>query len=242
MSTVKFYGYGYSDVGGRQINEDSFGVYEDNGKICAVVADGLGAHGGGKNASEIAVKNIINCVKHGRLPDETEIMYRFLQTNEEIIASRKNTYEMKTTAVMLALVKNRAIWAHIGDSRLYHFYNGRIKDYTIDHSLSQLAVSLGEITREQIPGHKERNKLLHVLGEEGEQPEICGPVELEKGFHAFLLCSDGFWEYVREEDMVLDLYRTTSAKQWIQSMQCRLTQAAAKNNDNHTAVAVYAEV
>ena len=56
------------------------------------------------------------------------------QANQEILDTRANANQMKTTAVALYIDKDRAVWGHIGDSRLYHFYNGNLADYTEDHS------------------------------------------------------------------------------------------------------------
>ena len=107
---------------------------------------------------------------------------------------------MKTTAVALYISGSQARWCHIGDSRLYHYYNGELKDYTRDHSVCQVAVRMGEITRREIPGHPDRSKILRALGSERIEPELHPVVTLDKGFHAFLLCSDGLWERLQEDE------------------------------------------
>jgi len=214
-------------------------AYGDN--YCAIVADGLGGHGGGKQASRIAVSCLSVCGKSGELPAEEEIYRAFAAANEEILKRRRDENHMKTTAVYLCIHGNRAVWAHIGDSRLYHFTGHRLCDYTLDHSVSQMAVALGEIRREEIPGHCDRSRLLRVLGDEELKPEIHKPVCLEPGRHAFLLCSDGFWESVTEDEMLLDLCKSPSPEEWIRSLYARIMKRQGKEHDNHTAVAVFAE-
>ncbi len=235
-------GFGYSGQGGRPYNEDSYILLPQEEHFCAVVADGLGGHGGGEQASRIAVSRLSLCGDAGRLPDKGEIMECFRAANDEILRCRKNENHMKTTAVYLCIHKNDAVWAHIGDSRLYHFHNEELRDYTLDHSVSQMAVVLGEIKREEIPGHCDRSRLLKVLGDEELRPEIHEPVRLEPGRHAFLLCTDGFWETVSEEEMRLDLYRSSSPQEWIRSLSYRLLKRIGEKYDNHTAVGIYVEV
>ena len=238
----KLSAFGYSCIGRREENEDSYSLSVENGRVTAVVADGLGGHGGGGQASEIAVCCLKECDGRRELPDGEEILRRFRNANDEIVQRRKNQMEMKTTAVYLCVKDKEAIWAHIGDSRLYHFYEGRLADYTRDHSVSQLAVDLGEISRDEIRNHRERSRVLRVLGSEDMQPDIHPRLELAPGFHGFLLCTDGFWEYVLDEEMLMDLQKAVCAEEWISSMQLRLGRRVQEGNDNHTAVAVMMEI
>lgn len=238
---VRVEGYGYSCQGGRTENEDSYGMAAYGNNYCAVVADGLGGHGEGKEASLTAVKYLSACGKSGELPTEEEIYHAFEAANKEIMIKRLDENHMKTTAVYLCIHGNQAVWAHIGDSRLYHFLNGRLCDYTLDHSVSQMAVALGEISRREIPGHCDRSRLLRVLGDEELKPEIRKPVLLGKGSHAFLLCTDGFWESVTEDEMLLDLCKAASPEEWLHSMYLRIMKRQGEGHDNHTATAVFAE-
>lgn len=233
---------GYSGSGGRSENEDSFGIFAHGNMTSVIVADGLGGHGGGKQASEIAVKHFSTCTSPNGLPEDEMILACFHGANKEIISSRLNANHMKTTAVYLAIRDAAAKWAHIGDSRLYHFWNEELCDYTLDHSVSQMAVVLGEITRDQIRGHCERSRLLKVLGSEEIAPEIHKAVKLGPGRHAFLLCSDGFWESVLEDEMILDLYKSATAEEWLGAMRYRVMKRMGPDHDNHTAVAVFVRI
>ncbi len=237
----KLSAFGYSHIGRRGENEDSYSVSVEEGCVIAVVADGLGGHGGGGQASGIAVRCLKACGGSG-LPEEATLLQCFQKANEEIARRRKNQIEMKTTAAYLCVRGREAVWAHIGDSRLYHFYEGRLADYTRDHSISQLAVELGEISRDEIRNHKERSRVLRVLGGEDMEPDIHPRLELAPGFHGFLLCTDGFWEYVLDEEMLVDLQKAACAEEWIGSMRLRLGRRVQEGSDNHTAVAVMAEI
>jgi len=233
----------YTALGGRRENEDSFFAQQSAPKLAfAAVADGLGGHGGGKAASQIAVQALGACRANSRLPEPEEIARWLDEANREILARRSGPNHMKTTAVFLAVQGNRAVWAHIGDSRLYHFANGELAHFTLDHSMCQLAVRLGEITRDQIPGHPDRSRLLRVLGEEEIAPEFHEPVELCPGRHAFLLCTDGLWERLAEAEIGLDLQKSDTPGAWLDYLRRRAEKRKWADVDNNTAAAVFVEV
>ena len=147
---------------------------------------------------------------------------------------------MKTTAVALVLAEGAAGWAHAGDSRLYWFRDGKLAFQTRDHSASQIAVALGDITVDQIRFHEDRNRVLRALGQEGSlNVETGGEAPLGPGRHAFLLCTDGFWEYVLEREMEADLAVASTPGQWLERMRARLEERVSGSNDNHTAAAVW---
>lgn len=236
--------YGYTDTGSRMENEDSYS-YETYGeeRYCAVVADGLGGHKGGREASRIAVRHLASAWENtSRLPAAERLLERLNAANSEILAARQSADQMKSTVVALYLWGKQAIWIHIGDSRLYHYHDGCLIHYTNDHSVPQISVQMGELTRSQIPGHPDRGRLLRVLGTEELRPEFSGPVPLGPGQHAFLLCSDGFWEYLREEEIGLDLGKSESPKQWIDYLRWRGNKRKSADADNNTAIAVFLEV
>lgn len=232
----------YTAIGSRTENEDT-GACEQLGaeQMYAVVCDGLGSHGGGQAASRITV-NQLKRMRFTQLPTAEQIREWMNQSNQEILRKRNGPHHMKTTAVALFVSQNQAIWAHIGDSRLYHYYNGRLADVTADHSVSYLAVKLGDITRRDIPSHPDRNKVLKVLGEDTIAPEIHDPVTLSPGQHAFLLCSDGLWERLHEDEIMLDLHKSQTPDQWLFNLRCRAELRKHTDVDNNTAVAVYLTV
>lgn len=230
----------YTDIGGRSHNEDSCRfLAADADCLLAVVADGLGGHGGGERASSTAVESI--CTGWNGQAAAGELV-RLIQTaHRSVLALQTSLCAMKTTAVVLALAGDRAVWAHAGDSRLYHFRDGKRVFQTRDHSASQIAVMLGEITVDQIRFHEDRNKVLRALGQEGELKVDTREEILCPGRHAFLLCTDGFWEYVTEAEMEADLAAAADPADWLGQMRARLRARVPADNDNNTAAAVWLE-
>lgn len=232
--------YGYTATGNRVENEDSYTFEKlSDSAAYAIVCDGLGGHGGGKAASGAAVAAISQCRSCEGLPGAEDVMRWMEQANREILEKRDNANHMKTTAVMLFLSGGKAMWAHIGDTRMYHFLNGETADVTLDHSLGQLAVKTGEINRRDIPDFPGRSTLTRAIGDDTIKPEIHPAVELAGGHHAFLLCSDGLWERLHEDEILLELHKASTPEQWIFALRCRAQMRKWDDVDNNTAVAVF---
>ena len=228
----------YSSIGGRSKNEDCVTGTHMGKRMCFLVADGLGGHGYGDIASRAAIDTVcgawngtISAAEWQRLLELAHAQIQRLQTPQK---------QMKTTLVGLMLDTEHAVWAHIGDSRLYHFLDGRLVFQTQDHSASQIAVLLGEIAPSQIRSSKDRAILTKALGQPGDVPAAQIHAQLlEPGVHAFLLCTDGFWEYVLEEEMEQDLRLARSAKQWLEKMRRRLQARAPADQDNNSAIVIW---
>jgi len=235
--------YQYTAIGSRKENEDTIKLMQPcKDYIVAVLADGLGGHGGGSKASSIAANTLVDCFNTAAFPTEEQIIQAMKKANSCILAERSNVYQMKTTVVALIVCEKWAIWAHMGDSRLYHFYNGELVDFTLDHSIPQLSVQLGEITRAQIPLHPNRSSILRVLGDENIEPECHQPVQLTQGQHSFLLCSDGLWERLQEDEIMLDLHKAKNAAQWVNSLRLRAEKRKPQDVDNNSAIALLLQV
>lgn len=230
----------YTNIGGREINEDSCGTIVQVHRACAVAADGLGGHGGGDIASSTAVDMICKAWRQEQTVKQEQIDNWFQEINEKICGMQTAGCKMKTTLAVLCCESGRVILAHVGDTRIYHFVDGKLESVTFDHSVSQMSVLAGEITQEQIRHHVDRNRLLRAMGHQDEvQVEFSQPIDITRGAHAFLLCTDGFWEYVLEKDMEELLEQAGHPEEWLEMMAELLSQRVPEGNDNNTAVAVW---
>lgn len=238
----------YSNQGAREYNEDSCTALKHGNSICAIMADGLGGHGGGDKASQEAVEVIrthFKSIQANELIHQMEYESWFEEANDNILEMQTNDCKMKTTLAVLCVnrKKKMANWAHLGDSRIYHFVDRKVRFYTFDHSVSRMAVLAGEINIEDVRFHKDRSKLLKAIGRENFAPPEYGEIALSgKGRDVFLLCTDGFWEYVTEDEMEQTLQKASNPEEWLGSMYKILQNKVKRqgiNNDNNSAIALF---
>jgi len=226
--------------GGRDYNEDSVTFTEKDGSFAVVVADGLGGHGGGQIASSIVAANVTRLFIENPQTIAGNIQHIFSEVNSSVLSQQTQQLKMRSTAICLFIKNGVAMWSHAGDSRLYYFLDDRLILQTLDHSVSQMAVLNGEITQEEIRSHEDRNKVLRAFGGSDEiNADISTPLTLSARNHTFLLCTDGFWEYVIESEMELDLAKCKEPTEWLDLMCKRINRSAPTNNDNFSAAAVF---
>lgn len=231
-----------SKAGGRRENQDYCAFLERDGRGCYVLADGLGGHRGGALASKTAGEGLLQAFAAS--PGlSLQHLESYLERAREAMASRaaqeSAPLRLKTTLVVLLAGFRSALWAHIGDSRLYFFRQGALRFQTSDHSVPQQLVRSGSISAEQIRTHEDRNRLTAAF-DGGDLERVAyaeAPVQLVPG-DAFLLCSDGFWEYVLEPEMEADLGGAADPEIWLELMEKRLLARAGREQDNYSALAL----
>ncbi len=229
--------------GGRDYNEDYYGSIElEDDLKCWTLADGLGGHGGGDVAAQLAVEAIVNTFAENPLLATGTLNLQFNKAQQAVTEGQNRSLKlanMQTTAVVLITHHDLALWGHIGDTRLYYFHEGYLQKQTSDHSVPQLLANAGEIDASEIRFHEDRNRLLRSIGsKEAFKPHLeQSPINLHSG-DAFLLCTDGFWEYVFEAEMAEDLQQTRSAVEWRNAMEQRLLARVPEGNDNYSAIAI----
>lgn len=232
-----------SHAGGRRTNQDCAGWREAEDHTCWVLADGLGGHASGEVASEAAVEGALTAFTSRPGTDEATLLHTIEHAQTVVRTLQESTPEldsMRTTLVVLASGGGVARWAHVGDSRLYVFRDGYIVARTSDHSVPQALVEAGEISPDDVRHHPDRNRLLRAVGgSDSPRATVSDAREVEPG-DAFLLCSDGFWELVEEDEMQADLAAAESPEAWVSAMETRLSARASGHHDNYSALATWA--
>lgn len=232
-----------NEQGDRPCQEDTVGVCVLDNKALFVVADGLGGHGKGDKASAAIVHYALERFGEESQPKE---FYEDIITNgnERLLSIQKELgmpESVKTTLVCSMISDNTITGVHIGDSRLYLFYNGEIIYRSVDHSVPQMLALSGEISESQIRKHPDRNKVLHVLGNSEKKPvyQSHGPWDLKNGI-SVLLCTDGFWEYVEENKMERFLRQSKSVNEWMMKMKKMIIRKGIfRNQDNFSAIGIW---
>jgi serine/threonine protein phosphatase PrpC len=209
---------------------------------CWALADGLGGHRGGEIASRLAVDAAVSSFEENPSITESALNTHLERANRALLdrqASEAELAHMRTTMVLLIASPEAAMWAHAGDSRLYRFRDGKIQEQTRDDSVPQRLVDAGEISADQIRFHEDRSRLLNSLGARDRVTASNGKMQgAPQPDDAFLLASDGFWEYVTEPEMESDFSASPDSNSWLGKMEARLQQRAAADHDNYSAIAV----
>jgi serine/threonine protein phosphatase PrpC len=202
----------------RNPNEDSLVVLQSTctyqGRLVPfglfVVADGMGGHAYGQEASRIAMQSMMhtvlqNIVMSGELSDEflTDMLVGGVEWANQAIyqCGQERGKEMGTTITAALVVGAKAYVVNVGDSRTYLYREGTgLLQITRDHSLVATLVAFGEIKPEEIYTHPERNKVYRSLGTQ-ESIEVDWFVVDLLSADRLLLCSDGLWEMVRDPEI-----------------------------------------
>ena len=240
-----------SQRGGRDHNEDACGHWRSSRQLCAVLADGAGYHGGGDVASRIAVRELVGRFSRQPTTDAAELGALLRVVNDAVLGEQVPgtvRQDMHSTVVCLVVdfVDGQVHWAHAGDSRMYWFRDGRLLQRTRDHSLVQSLVDAGLLSPEQQRHHPKRSELRSALGvtaDELEVDAVDGAQRVEEG-DAFLLCSDGVWEYIEDGMLERTLSEASDPRDWLDALGKEVLFAAADktHHDNFTAIAIWADV
>lgn len=231
--------YAYSCRGGRDYNEDSEGHRIEGRDGIFVVADGLGGLRMGDVASSEAVDTIVSLWNASDAPEE---MLRGIiaEANNKVMSlQREHRTTMKTTAAFVSVINDEAVWGNVGDSRVYFIHGNELHAYTNDHSVAYKKYKAGEISRDQIAFDEDQSQLLRTLGNaERSEPELHkSDVELLSG-DAFFLCTDGAWEFLRDDEILIDFLKSETAEHWAELMMLRIIERVPAGHDNLTLMTV----
>lgn len=205
----KTVGYIDSRIGGRKENQDSAGLRDTKLGYLIVVCDGMGGMQGGSVASQIAVQTILETVASADVqanPSMT-LIKAIRNANMAIIEEGRddpNLQGMGTTVTALLLTPHSALTAYLGDSRIYQIRHGEKVFRTFDHSMVFEMVKEKVISEEQARLSDQSNVIMKALG-------ITLDIEVEvverpyrKG-DRFVLCTDGFWGAMPEDEFIRHL-------------------------------------
>ena len=191
---------GLSDTGLlRTSNQDDYHI-DPEGRFF-IVADGMGGHAGGQEASRLATQTIATHLHEhweDQLDTPTILKHVLEKANKAILQDQKQHPEradMGTTAVVLAFREpDHCPWcAHVGDSRLYRLRGHHLDQITEDHTWIARAIREGEVVPSQSRSHPWRHVLSQCLGREDLSQIDVQTIDTQPG-DRLLLCSDGLTE------------------------------------------------
>lgn len=209
-----------TDIGlKREQNEDSYLII--NGKTQNVdiqnygmmfaVADGMGGHAGGEIASKMACQGMADYYSEktdrpegsgyfkAKLGHLKSSIYDVHNKIIEYGRINREFEDMGTTLSVLVLTKNKALIAHVGDSRIYRLRQDFLEQLTEDHSMAQLFIQMGYLTPEKVANHPIRHVMSQAVGQGVKS--IFNKIEKVERGDTFLLCSDGLYDMVPDKEI-----------------------------------------
>jgi PPM family protein phosphatase len=205
-----------------------------------IIADGMGGHQHGEVASGVAIRAMASFIIRKLFvptyslsrenPDES--LQEILQTGvlEAHQAILKEAAGGGTTLTTALIIGSQLMISHVGDSRAYAIYpDGRIHVITRDHSLVKRLEELGQITSSEAAIHPQRNVLYRALGQgEPFEPDVTTYPLPQNGY--VLLCSDGLWGVISENDIIDIIRSTTDLKEACHQMVDLANNAGGPDN------------
>ena len=230
--------FGASNVGKvRENNEDAFFLTETEGLFA--VADGMGGRKAGEVAAGLAIETIkASLLKMGENVEQG-LKEAVLSTNESVrknADSKPDNKGMGCTCVVMVLKNENFFVAHVGDSRVYLFRKGELKQITRDHSYVEELFIKGLITEEEKVNHPYRNQITRYIGSSSKLDVDITSGSISNG-DVFLLCTDGLSEEVQESSIEGTI---SSHQEEPEKIVTELIAKALENGgrDNTTAVVV----
>jgi len=238
-----------SDIGkSREANEDAFFTLQalagTDGQpaplALLIVADGMGGHVRGKEASSVATLVASGVILRevllpmlGRRPAETtsrpihEILDEAISSANEAVSQIEA--DAGTTLTSALIVGHSAYLAHVGDSRAYYLDRGELHQITQDHSLVNRLVQLGQISAHEAQSHPQRNYLYRALGQGAELQTDTYLQRLAEGSY-LILCTDGLWNEVTEQEIVDVVGTSTSSQEAVNRLIDRANDRGGEDN------------
>ena len=216
-----------------------------------MVADGMGGHASGERASTLAIDYLVErllnsvhwCFNLDRDPEDNfiEDLKQLLRSAHQRIVDEGSVHSahkgMGTTLTMAYVIWPRMYVVHAGDSRCYLFRRGGGERLTIDHTLARQLVESGGLKAEEEANSRWSNVLWNVLGGgNGELTAEVRRVDLMPG-DAVLLCSDGLYRYLSDEELMQHLDAAPTADAACRNLICAAN--ARGGSDNITAIVAF---
>jgi PPM family protein phosphatase len=239
---MRFSVYQVSRRGGREKNEDRMGYCYTRDVGLFALADGMGGHPEGEVAAQLSLQTLAAVFQRDAKPGIDDplgyLQEAILGAHQQLLryATERALLDTPRTTVVACLIQgNSAYWAHCGDSRLYLVRAGKIMARTRDHSYTELQETLSQVVpmREKF----NRNVLFTCLGSPGKPViDTSGPIPLQRG-DRILLCSDGLWGSVPDNDIAMQLTGRLIAQSVPDLVESALRTAGPKS-DNVTVLCV----
>lgn len=244
MNPYKLQTYSISEIGPtRKNNEDVYLEMPEHAFFA--LADGMGGHNAGEVAAHEAIINLSEEIEKLTLTEPWALHPLISHIQKAVCDANTWVYHlsqnhpsfsgMGTTLSCFLIHKESLLFAHVGDSRLYRYRDGRLEQLTEDHSLRAQLLKKGKLSPEEAHTFPKRNVVTRAVGTTKEILPDVGTTPIHSG-DIYFLCSDGLSDHLRDGEMELIFQNHSS----IEEISQKLVQAALNNGgkDNITIVMV----
>ncbi|MET0290978.1 MAG: PP2C family serine/threonine-protein phosphatase [Steroidobacteraceae bacterium] len=228
--------------GAREDNQDRVTAAVSEQAAMLLVLDGMGGHAEGERAAELARRVLVERFWHTPQPllDPLGFLHVSLgRAHEEVAAlgiGRPIEHRPRATCAICIVQEGTAWWAHMGDSRIYLLRDGAVKRRTRDHSHVEVLLQEGLISEAQAQVHPMRNYVECCLGGDPILPEMSmARCQRVQAGDVLLVCSDGFWANLSEEDIVASLFSGAPLRDSLQALADSAVRRGGAGSDNTSA-------
>jgi PPM family protein phosphatase len=206
-----------------------------SGCVMAVLADGMGGKTGGRKAADQAMLTARQLFETFVPAEESaeHLLVRIVEETHLVIKLTAMSSEQEphsTICIAVLLPDGECHWAHVGDSRIYHFRGMAMLRRSKDHSYVQDLVDKGELSPDEAQDHPMSNILLQSLGTE-EEPKLAYQHNQMAAGEALMVCTDGLWHYFTEQELGAVLMRL-NAREACEYLIQKARQRAGGYGDN----------
>lgn len=211
----------------RHVNEDALCERPDVGLWA--VADGMGGHAAGDLASQMVVAGLARLKAQPALSLMVEfIEHSLLESNERLIILAGERQTIGSTVVVLTVLGGFAAYLWVGDSRLYRYRGGHLRQLTTDHSQVERYIEKGLLLRANAAAHPHGHLLTRAIGARQELRVDLDVCALQAG-DRFLLCSDGLDRHVTHAEIAANLAPGEAAESAASLRELTLARGALDN-------------
>ena len=196
-------------------NYDFLGILEESHCSFFAVADGKGV----PDASQIVLNTMMEDMKANAEVTTSTLPKCFKHAQAVLEEFQKDSMLPGGCAAAVLLTDGDvALWAHIGDARIYHLQDGLLYDITPDHSEAYTLYEAGGIRYPKIRTDRNRGSVFHLMGlKQNFAPTFSKPTTVKKN-DSFLICTDGFWSNIHERQIEKTLRRSKTPQDWLNRM------------------------
>lgn len=238
----------FSHIGDRDENQDRAEILVGDHTVLAIVVDGMGGHAGGAAAAITTIATIATRFRHSQqpLPFPDRFLVRAIgEAHDAVVRMGKDKpfdERPRATCAIGLIQHGSAIWAHIGDSRVYLLREHEVAHRTRDHTHVEMLLQEGLIDEAEIADHPMRSFVDQCIGGDAERPPVTvgEPCKLRSG-DTVVVCSDGVWTGLADHELAAAFATSAEAVAFDDLVEAVVVDAVERNHpasDNASAAAI----